>query len=194
MPPTNETQHRTPWQIAWQRTPLKFARKVISRNWEHELKRNPKFIRGKSAQSKLGKKKTLLRFIWLGLSCDFSLLGRLMKTLISRHFAKYVTNFLLLCSVRRFVNKICKSRSQTKAREEGQHSAGGLPIMTPFALGYRFPKTLFQPCKILYIRFCIFLANNTLFAELPKRWIWGDQIRMCGGYWWMWSYNLQLQA
>ena len=121
---------------------LKFAGKVILRNWKHELKRNPKFIeksRRKSAQSKLGKKKTKIRFIWLGLSRDFSLLGRLMKTLIFRHFAKYATNFLLLCSARRVVNKICKSRSQTRAREKGQHSAGGLPIMTPFALGYRFP-------------------------------------------------------
>ena len=32
----------------------------------------------------LGKKKTKIRYIWLGLSRDFSLLGRLMKTLISK--------------------------------------------------------------------------------------------------------------
>ena len=60
MPPTYETQLRTPWQITWQRTPLKFAGKVILRNWEHKVKRNSKFIkrsRRKSAKSKLGKKK-----------------------------------------------------------------------------------------------------------------------------------------
>ena len=98
-------------------------------------KTNPKFIkrsRRKSAQSKLGKKKTKLRFIWVGLSRDFSLLGRLMKTLISQHLAKYATNFLLLCSARRAVNKICKSRSQTKAREKGQQSAGGLSYYDTF--------------------------------------------------------------
>ena len=105
MPPTNETQHRTPWQVSWKRTPLKFAGKVIFRNWEHELKWNPKFIkksRRKSAQSKLGKKKNAT---WIYLA---RALSRLFS---SWPFDKdpYFLTFCEICNKFPFVVQ-CKTR------------------------------------------------------------------------------------
>lgn len=73
MPPTNETQHRTTWQVSRQRL-FKFDGKNIWRNAERELN---------EIQNSLGKaegkvaKPSYLRFLWIGLSRDFSLSGRL---------------------------------------------------------------------------------------------------------------------
>lgn len=60
------------------------------------------------------KRKTLLWFLWLSsarLSCHFSHFGCLIKTyfLMNTCFVvKYVRNFILLCSARGNVNRICK--------------------------------------------------------------------------------------
>lgn len=102
--------------------------------------------RRKSGKSKLEKKKHLPSlFLRLRLSRIFSLFGRLMKTLVSQRLEKYVVNSLLLCSSRHDLNKIRKSKSWMKSRTKARRNVSTLleafPIMTPFALRYRFPKT-----------------------------------------------------
>ena len=73
------------------------------------------------------KRKTLLWFLWLSsarLSCHFSHFGCLIKTyfLMNTCFVvKYVRNFILLCSARGNVNRICKIEIA-----EYPHSAGSL--------------------------------------------------------------------
>ena len=110
------------------------------------IKQNLKFIgksRRKSGQSRLRRKKRQLRILWLRHSRDFSLLDRLMKTLISERFAKWGGNYLWFhcCAVqKRDVNKICKSRSRTKARGKHKHSDGGLFRPSEDPLNHSFSR------------------------------------------------------
>lgn len=84
------------------KTPLKFAGKVILQIQEQALNKIQKTLR--KAEGKVGKtsygKKLNFQFFWI--------FDRLMKTLISQHFAQCARNSPLLCSARCTVNKICK--------------------------------------------------------------------------------------
>ena len=156
--------------IKKKRNPMKFAKKVISKRRKriyNGLSKIQKLIgknRRKSGQSKLKKKKHLpSRFLRLRLSSAFSLFGRVMKTLVSQRLAKYVINSLLLCSARRDLNKIRKSKSRMKSPTKSRRNVSALqeafPIETPFALRYRFPKT-FEPYLAFFLIFCISFAAN----------------------------------
>lgn len=82
-------------------------------------------------------------FLWLRHSRDFSLFDRLMKTLISERFAKWGGNYLWFhcCAVqKRDVNKICKSRSRTKARGKHKHFDGGLFRPSEDPLNHSFSR------------------------------------------------------
>ena len=129
-----------------------FIKKKRKGNFETEkanlqFKQNPKIHREKQKEkwAKQAREKVKLTFT---ISSAFSLFGRVMKTLVSQRLAKYVINSLLLCSARRDVNKIRKSKSRMKSPTKSRRNVSTLqeafPIMTPYALRYRFPKT-FQP-------------------------------------------------
>ena len=135
------------------------------RNGESELqwiKQNPKIHREKQKEkwAKRAREKETLAFT---ISSAFSLFGRVMKTLVSQRLAKYVINSLLLCSARRDLNKIRKSKSRMKSPTKSRRNISTLqeafPIMTPFALRYRFPKT-FRSDLVCFLIFCNSFATN----------------------------------
>ena len=150
--------------IKKKRNPLKFAKKVISKRRKRitMVKQNPKIHREKQKEkwAKRAREKETLAFT---ISSAFSLFGRVMKTLVSQRLAKYVINSLLLCSARRDLNKIRKSKSRMKSPTKSRRNVSTLqeafPIMTPFALRYRFPKT-FRSDLVCFLIFCNSFATN----------------------------------
>ena len=151
--------------IKKKRNHLKFAKKVISKRRKriyNGLSKIQKFIRKnrrKRGQSELEKNKHLPeRFLR-----PFLFFCRVMKTRVSQRLARYVINSLLLCSARGDLNKIRKSKSRMKSPTKSRRNVSTLqevfPIMTPFALRYRFPKT-FQPDLAFFLIFCNSFATN----------------------------------
>ena len=71
--------------------------------------------------------------------------------------------FAVQCSARHDLNKIRKSKSRMKSRTKSRRNVSTLleafPIMTPFALRYRFPKT-FQLDVAFFLIFCNSFATN----------------------------------
>ena len=90
--------------------------------------------------------------------------------------------FAVQCSATHDLNKIRKSKSRMKSRTKSRRNVSTLleafPIMTPFALRYRFPKT-FQPYIMFFLIFNNFFAANWLLSltkdQKKKLWkFWPD--------------------
>ena len=94
---------------------------------------SPEKTNGFSKVKKIYSEKQRVMSYFLALSnsspCDFYGPGFLFKVLGK------IENSLLLCRAKRDVDEICKSRSRTKVREEGQYSA----VPTYYTFHYLVP-------------------------------------------------------
>ena len=144
---------------------MKFAGKVISKrgkriyNGINKIQTSMGEKRRKSGKNKLEKKKyfTISSARAWTLTCLFSFWPCDEDSCFSTSWeicCKFP--FAVQCSARHDLNKIRKSKSRMKSRTKSRRNVSTLleafPIMTPFALRYRFPKT-FQPYLMFFLIF-----------------------------------------
>lgn len=154
IPPTNEIQHWTPGKAhhkgVRQNSQDRLFCDLTEENQFSMEKKNLHWIKGspkvhwekKNGQRKPGSKKnlTLISLMWAFSSVypkKIFLFGCFMNTPLSQFFAWCARNSLL-CNARRDVNKICTSRSRTKACGKGHYSAGCRLVYDAFCYSYQF--------------------------------------------------------